>query len=155
MYITFLERDVENFEDHIAVCGNLAHLYHIRGELAKELHFLYRSFEFDLPRADYCCRIGLWYEMRHEYEKAVYWYELALTREMPPNHFGLMNKSCWTWAPHIQLVMCYNQLGQISKAYEHNEKALEYLRDEPTLLNNRLKLEETLKDSVNKGSNPS
>lgn len=124
---------------------HLAHCYRIKGNHKRELQILYKSFEYDLPRADYCCRIALWYEEHGDYKKAVFWYQLALQLEMPPIHYGLMNKICWTWAPHVQLVLCYGKLGQLEKAYEHNEKALEYLPGEPNLLQNKSKLTEAIR----------
>lgn len=148
-YLAFLKRDSENFEDNIAACGHLAHCYHVRGDRRAEISWLYQSFEYDLPRADFCCRIALWYEESEDYEKAIFWYELALTMEMPQNHFGLMNKICWTWAPHVQLTLCYGKLGQIKKAYEHNEKALSYLAGDGNLLANKQRLEVSLRELEN------
>jgi glycosyltransferase involved in cell wall biosynthesis len=143
-FASFLEGEVENFEDHIAACGNLAHLYHARGDDARELHYLFKTFEYDVPRADYCCRIALWFELHGKYRQAIFWYELALKQELPNDYFGLMNKICWTWAPHVQLAICYAKLGQLEKAYEHNEKALGYMPDDPNLLDNRQKLESAM-----------
>jgi glycosyltransferase involved in cell wall biosynthesis len=143
-YRSFLARDVENHEDHLAACGHLAHCYRTKGDRRRELQALYKSFEYDLPRADYCCRIALWYEDYEQYEKAIFWYETALTREMPADHFGLMNKICWTWAPHVQLTLCYGKLGKLEEAYSHNEKALAYLPGDANLQENKKRLEEAL-----------
>ncbi|MBW7457678.1 glycosyltransferase [Paenibacillus sepulcri] len=144
-YESFLRREVDYFEDHHAACGQLAHCYHAKGDAKKELQSLLKSFEYDLPRADICCRIAYWHEEHSDYEKAIFWYEMALTREMPPNHFGLMNKICWTWAPHVQLAICYGKLGQLDKACEHTEKALEYLPGDANLLANKSQLEGALR----------
>ena len=140
-YESFLEGPVENFEDHIAACGVLAHLYHERGDSAKELNYLFKTFEYDVPRADYCCRIGLWFEQKGEFRQAAFWYELAAGQDIPVDYFGLMNLVCWTWAPHVQLTLCYGKLGELGKALEHNEKALAYFPNDPNLLENKRKLE--------------
>lgn len=140
-YETFLQGSVENFEDHIAACGVLAHLYHERGEADRELQYLFKTFEYDVPRADYCCRIGLWFEEKGEYRQAAFWYEVAAGQDIPVDYFGLMNLVCWTWAPHVQLMLCYGKLGELAKALEHNEKALSYFPDDPNLLENKRRLE--------------
>lgn len=137
---SFLRRGADNMEDHIAACGHLAHCYRMKQDSDQELRALLRTFEADVPRADFCCRIGLWFEEKGEYETAIYWYETALTREVPANYTGMMNRICWTWAPHVQLTLCHGKLGNLAKAYEHNEKALSYLPDEPNLLNNKAAL---------------
>nr|WP_238358135.1 glycosyltransferase family 2 protein [Cohnella zeiphila] len=144
-YESFLEGSVENFEDHIAACGMLAHLYHERGETDRELRYLFKTFEYDVPRADYCCQIGLWFEQKGEYRQAAFWYEVAAGQDIPVDYFGLMNFVCWTWVPHVQLTLCYGKLGELSKALEHNEKALEYFPDDPNLQANKGKLEAIMK----------
>jgi glycosyltransferase involved in cell wall biosynthesis len=138
---SFLEGETENFEDHLLACGTLAHLYHTTGEKTKELQYLLKTFQYAHPRPDYCCRIGLWFEERKEYALAIFWYEMALLQRPNETFYGLMNKVCWTWGPHVQLAICYGKLGQLDKAYEHNERAMEYYPDDPTLLDNRRKLE--------------
>ncbi len=145
LYDSFLLRDEAYFEDQVTACGYLAHCYRTKGERKRELHYLFRTFEFDMPRADYCCRIGHWYQEHQDYEKAVYWYETALRNEIPKHVFGLMNKSCWTWAPHVQLMICYGKLALLDKAYEHNLKALDYLQGDVNLLQNKKQLEEAMR----------
>lgn len=140
VYEALLEGSVENFEDHIAACGMLAHLYRDRGDAAKELHYLFKTFEFDVPRADYCCQIGLWFEQKGEYRQAAFWYEVAAQQDIPVDYFGLMNLICWTWAPHVQLMLCYGKLGELEKALAHNEKALAYFPNDPNLLENERRL---------------
>ncbi|CAM3719363.1 glycosyltransferase [Cohnella lubricantis] len=140
-YESFLQGSVENFEDHIAACGVLAHLYHERGDLDRELQYLFKTFEYDVPRADYVCRIGLWFEQKGEYRLASYWYEEAAEQDIPVDYFGLMNLVCWTWVPHVQLMLCYGKLGELGKALEHIEKALSYFPNDPNLLENKKRLE--------------
>jgi glycosyltransferase involved in cell wall biosynthesis len=144
LYESFLLRDEAYFEDQVTACSYLAHCYRMKDEHKRELQYLFRTFEFDLPRADYCCRIGFWYQEHQDYEKAVYWYETALRHEIPTHVFGLMNKSCWTWAPHVHLMICYGKLALLDKAYEHNLKALDYLQGDVNLLQNKKQLEEAI-----------
>lgn len=146
VYEKFLAQPVaNNFEDHLLACSKLAECYHHMGDMNRKLQYLVRTMAYDLPRADFCCSIGYCYQDRGEIRKAIFWYELALCLDRPLNHFGVLNLICWTWLPHLQLCVCYGHLGDLDKAYEHNEKALEYLPRDPNLLANRAKLLEAMR----------
>ncbi|RED65944.1 tetratricopeptide repeat-containing glycosyltransferase family 2 protein [Cohnella lupini] len=139
---SFLAGETQYFEDHIAACGTLSNFYHERNQPDKELQYLLKTFEYTKPRPDYCCRIGIWFEEHKAYDKAVFWYELAIQVKSGDEYsLGLINKVCWTWGPHAQLAICFGKLGELDKAYEHNEIALTYLPDEPNLLKNKAQLD--------------
>lgn len=144
MYERFLSQPVEYFEDNLLACSKLAECCHHLGDMDRKLRSLLRTMEYDIPRADFCCSIGYCHQDRGEVKKAIFWYELALRLEKPVHHFGVLNLICWTWLPHLQLCVCYGLLGELEKAYEHNEKALEYLPRDPNLLSNRAKLLEAM-----------
>ncbi|GIO10758.1 beta 1,4 glucosyltransferase [Cohnella xylanilytica] len=144
IYEKFLSQPVEYFEDHLLACSKLAECRHHLGDMEGKLRSLVRTMEYDIPRADFCCAIGYCYQDRGEIRKAIFWYELALRLEKPLHHFGILNLICWTWLPHLQLCICYGLLGELERAYEHNEKALEFLPRDPNLLSNRAKLLEAM-----------
>ncbi len=50
--------------------------------LKQALNACFRSFEFDEPRAKICCDIGKYFLDREQYNQAIFWYELALTRKI-------------------------------------------------------------------------
>nr|WP_255654985.1 glycosyltransferase family 2 protein [Cohnella sp. REN36] len=143
-YRRFLDGEVDYFEDHLLACSKLAECLHHLGDKEGKLRALLQTMAYDLPRADFCCSIGYCFEERGQPEKAIYWYKLALTLERPLHHFGVLNLICWTWLPHLQLCICYGLLGELDKAYEHNEKALSYLPNDPNLRQNKLKLEQAM-----------
>jgi glycosyltransferase involved in cell wall biosynthesis len=148
MFRSFVDGEVENFEDHIAACGFLSHIYRVAGDKIKELESLLKTFQFAKPRADYCCRIGSWFQEQGRYSPAVYWYELALELKEPDSYNGIINKPCWTWVPQVQLAICYGKLGQLPAACIHNEKALEYFPQDPTLLDNQRRLTEAMREQT-------
>ncbi|MDQ0116244.1 glycosyltransferase family 2 protein [Paenibacillus harenae] len=129
------------YEMKLECCGRMAHCYHELGLKEQELRALIAAFKYDIPRADYVCRIGYFYQENNNYEKAVYWYQLALKLEKPEGRLYGMNHSAWTWLPHLQLVYCYGKLGQLALAYEHNEIALTYSPNDSNLLHNKKLLE--------------
>jgi glycosyltransferase involved in cell wall biosynthesis len=139
-YHRFLDSPVEYFEDHLMACARLSACYHELGNHELKLITLLRSMAYDTPRADFCCSIGQCFQDREEFKKAIYWFKLALTQERPPHHFGVLALICWTWLPHLHLCICYGMLGELEKAYEHNEKALEYVPNDINLLQNKAKL---------------
>lgn len=145
MLRSFVYGEVENFEDHITACMLLSHIYREIGDQTKELEILLKTFQYAKPRADFCCRIGTWFQDQGKYALAAYWYELALELKEPDSYNGIMNKACWTWVPHVQLAICYGKMGQLQAALEHNERAMAYFPSDPALLDNHRKLSEALR----------
>lgn len=45
------------------------------------------------------------------------------------------------WLPHLQLCVCYSQLGAYKLAYLHNEVALHFRPEDQAILNNKALLE--------------
>lgn len=143
-YERFLDTTGEYFEDYIQACARLASCYENLGNKDRKLQALLRTFVYDIPRADFCCQIGFCFQEKEDFKRAIYWFELALTLEMPLYHFHVINLMSFTWLPHYQLCVCYGMIGELRKSYEHNEKALSYMPDDPNLLDNKRKLEQAL-----------
>ncbi|WP_127534305.1 glycosyltransferase [Paenibacillus kobensis] len=143
-YERFVSSPGDSPEDRVFAYSKLAECYHHLGQLDHKLQSLLLSLQYDKPRADFCCSIGYCFEGKGNYPAAVHWYETALTLPKPKFHMGLLNLVCWTWMPHVQLCICYARLGELEKAYEHNEKALHYLPADENLLDNKVRLEEAL-----------
>ncbi|MGG0175473.1 glycosyltransferase [Gottfriedia acidiceleris] len=59
----------------------------------------------------------------------------------------MINDVYYTWLPHLQLCVCYSQLGKHALAYAHNEIARQYLPDHPSILHNKRYLEPLLQQS--------
>lgn len=125
-------------EDNIATCGRLADCYGILHEQENMLRYCFKSFDYDNPRAEFCCRLGFHFLQANSLNQAVFWYKLATILELPKNSWGQINYDCWTWLPHVQLCVCYDRLGEYELAYKHNELAREY-RPEDTYVNNNKK----------------
>jgi glycosyltransferase involved in cell wall biosynthesis len=146
-YRGFLDGKWPGIEDNIAVCGKMAYCYHQLGNPDKELQYLFKTFEFDLPYAEYCCRIGNHFFMKERWNAAIVWFTLALQLEKPKNAWGLVNLRFYTWLPHMQLAICYGKLGMLEQSYHHNEIVLTSLPDDPDILNNKQILENIMQSS--------
>jgi glycosyltransferase involved in cell wall biosynthesis len=143
-YKQFLSTGKGWVEDNISACGNLADCYHHLGDKESEILYLFKTFEYDTPRADYCCRLGYHFLEQNQLHQAIFWYKLATQLDKPINSWGKINHACWTWLPNWILCNCYQQLGNYELAYEHNTKAANYLPDNALILQNKSNLETIL-----------
>lgn len=131
-------------EDEISSCSKLADCYHQLGNSEMELQSVFRSFLYDSPRAEFCCRLGYYFLNRKQYEPAVFWYKSASELNPSAHNWGFSNPKFSTWLPHLQLCVCYDQLGQHATAYKHNEIARGYRPKDSNILHNKKYLESVL-----------
>ncbi|WP_139998849.1 glycosyltransferase family 2 protein [Paenibacillus paridis] len=142
------------FEYKLQACDRMAHCYHELGQKEQELQALMMTFHYDIPRADYVCRIGYYFQENHDFNKAVHWYQLALKLDKPQERLLGLNNMAWTWFPHLQLTACYGKLGDLEQAYKHNEIALSYSPNDSNLLENKQLLEKHISQKIDsKGRN--
>lgn len=144
VYERFLATGQGWVEDNIACCGKLADCYRMVGDKEKELTSVLRAFGYDSPRAEFCCRLGYHFMEKKDYLSAIFWYRLATQIKPRSDYLGFNNTAYSTWLPHLQLCVCYSQLGAYRLAYLHNEAALYYRPQDQILLNNRAWLENLL-----------
>jgi glycosyltransferase involved in cell wall biosynthesis len=143
-YERFLKTKKGWVEDNISACSKLADCYFDLGESEKELQSMLRSFQFDSPRPEFCCRLGFYFLEKNEVRAAVFWYKLAVQLEVPKDHWGFVNPTFSTWLPHLQLCICYDRLGEYELAYYHNEAARQYRPTDSNVLHNKAYLESCL-----------
>ncbi|MDY0405042.1 glycosyltransferase family 2 protein [Virgibacillus sp. 179-BFC.A HS] len=127
-------------EDKVYSCLFRADCYNMIGKSEKALASMFESFNFSKkPRAEACCRIGYHFQKKREFEAAVYWYDAATNLKPDPNQWSFSYPAYSTWYPHLQLCVCYYNLQDLKKSYEHNEKARKYRpQDERILFNKKL-----------------
>lgn len=136
-YDKFLRSRLGWYEDCIRVCGNISDYYISVQNYEEARTYAYKSFEYDCPRAEACCRLGMTFLQEKKYMQAIYWYETATKLEKPQDSWGFFSGDCWTWLPHIQLCVCYDRIGQHKLAKEHNEIAATYKPNHSSVLYNR------------------
>lgn len=147
-YTKFLDTGLGWVEDQIAACQKMADCEAARKRPDQEIAALLRSFAYDLPRAEICCRLGGYFADREDYRKAVFWYEQATQAIRPADPIVPVNEAAWTWMPHLQLCVCYDRLGNRTKAKEHNTIALAYHPTHPSMLYNEKYFRELDEGSV-------
>lgn len=143
-YKKFLDTGMGWVEDQISACGKLADCFKHLGDHENEHFYLYKSFQYDTPRAEFCCRLGYNHLNAGNYKQAVFWYKLATELEKPLDNWGQLFHACWTWLPHLQLCVCYDRLGWHDLAYKHNEIARSFRPEDPQIIHNKNYLEGVL-----------
>ncbi|GAA0182577.1 glycosyltransferase [Clostridium sediminicola] len=124
-------------ENKIYACGRVADYYHSIGDYENAMNYCFKSFKYDSPNAEHCCRLGSYFKEKNNFKQAVFWYELATKLEKPEDNWGFVRDAYWTWIPHVQLCVCNYKLGNIELAYNHNEIARLYNPNEDSVLYNK------------------
>ena len=135
-YSKFLDSKLGWVEDNIRVCRKICDYYMSLRKEGEVRKYAYKTFEFDTPRAEACCRIGFSFLQEKKYTQAVYWYEVATKLEKPIDSLGFFDEECWTWLPHLQLCVCFDKLGKPTLANEHNEIARKFRPNDERILYN-------------------
>ncbi len=125
-------------EDNIAACYTLSICYENINDKRNMLKILLKSFEYDIPRAETCCRLGDYHFSNEDYRKAIFWYKLALELEEPINSWGFIQHDYWGYIPCMKLCLCYNILGNIEEAIKYNDKAGEYKPNDSSVAHNKI-----------------
>ena len=110
-------------ENQIQACLNLAKCHHSLGEKDKAKQSLFRSFNFDIPRAEILCELSLYLINENNFKQAIYWLRKAVGK---PNYKkgGFILPDCYDFVPYYNLAFCEYKLGHIKKAVYYAEKAL-------------------------------
>ena len=135
-YEQFLATGEGDVDVRVFALHKLASCYFMSGDPDKEWECTLRSFEIDIPRPEFSCRVGERFIARNQFSQAAFWYELALTSQGTPSAWSIDNYAFRTWLPHKQLGLCYYQLGDYRRSLHHNEQAQAYLPDDPDIRTN-------------------
>lgn len=131
-------------EDKIFSCIFKGDCYRYLGDMKNELYSLFQSFEYSPPRAEASSRIGYCFQRKKEYKTAIFWYKLAIQQIPDPDRWSFVYNAYHTWYPHLQLCVCYYNIGDLKKSYEHNELARQYRPKDKNILRNKSLIEEKL-----------
>ncbi|MEG0439347.1 MAG: glycosyltransferase family 2 protein [Solibacillus sp.] len=135
-YEQFLTSQLGWVEDNIRACFKLADCYTHLNEKENKLSAILRSFEYDIPRPEACCRLGFHFMEQFKNFEAIHWYEQALLTKPQP-HAPFQNNTFTTWLPHLQLCVLYDRLKQYEIAHAHNELAGTFIPNDPKIQFNK------------------
>lgn len=133
----FLSQGWGWYNNNIDACRTLAECYDALGKSRLALRALLESFSYDAPRAEVCCDLGARFLAREEYQRAAYWYELALTCPRNDQSGAFVSPDCYGYLPCIQLCVCWYRLGEPEKARAYNDRAGRYKPQDPAYLYNK------------------
>ena len=123
-------------EDNIVACSLLAKCYSNSGEQGKVLSALAKSFEYDSPRAEICCQLGYYYKSMNDFETAAKWFETALSAKHGDS-IGFVQQKFEGYVPHLELCVCYFEMGNLEKAIFHNNKAAQISDSDESVIFNK------------------
>lgn len=133
----FLDSGKGWLEDKIAACNELALCYLTEKLPDEAINSLFRSFAFDTPRAETCCRIAYILKDKQTYRQAAFWFKLALEVGAPRESWGFRQEEYYGYVPCIELAVCYDKLGEYKMAVEFNERAGVFKPNSAAVLLNR------------------
>ncbi len=140
----FLKRDDAWIENQIEACLNICLCLRCIDQYEQGLKYLFQSFVYDIPRSEIICEIAYHYLINKDYQKAIYWYELALKNKQDIKKGGFVRKDCYDFIPYIQLCVCFDKIGNYTKAFEYNELAGKIKPTHPSYLHNQRYLKEAI-----------
>ncbi len=124
-------------ENMISACLDLSSCYLALNKKQESLAALFRSFQYDKPRAEVCCQIGGHFYNEENFYISAFWYELAAFGNLPHPSGGFILPDCYGYIPYMQLCVCYHRMGDISKAMEFNAMAGNIKPEDPSYLYNK------------------
>lgn len=144
-YLNFLDSEGALISNYIDACLDLSYCYKLQGNEKMQLKALLKSFEYDSPRAEVCCKIAMLYKEKSDFKKAIVWYEVAANLQMPAANTTSIVADYWGYIPCMELSWLYWKTGNLKKAIEYNNRAGWFKPDSPTYLTNNKILEELLR----------
>lgn len=135
---TFLDNNTGWLENKIDACSHCSYCHFGLERKDDGLQALFRSFLYDLPRAEVCCDIGSHFIDSQQYLQAIYWYERALECARDDSRGGFVTPDAYGFVPCIQICVCCSRIGELEKAREYNEKAAAFKPESEAVAQNRI-----------------
>lgn len=124
------------WEDVYAAHFKLAELYMGSDETKFKYH-LFKSLEIEERRAEPYYLMGNYWESKQQWLRAAQWYECCLAVKRPADLLASYQPGYYSWMPALQLVVCYNNAGDLQKALEWNDRALAFRPEDTRMQHNK------------------
>lgn len=139
----FIDKGDGFWEDVYAAHYRLAEVYLNKDEGKFKYHLL-KSIEIEERRAEPFYLMAQYWESKGQWLRAAQWYEFCTSIKRPKDLLAAYQPGLYTWQPCLQLCVCYNNVGDLKKSLEWNDKALEYRPKDDRMLKNKEILERGL-----------
>ncbi|MEF9991686.1 MAG: glycosyltransferase [Romboutsia sp.] len=120
----FVEEHTSRDEIIDALC-KIGECYQQLNELVKGRDYFYKTFEYGEPRCEVLYNIAKSFANQKNHTSAIAWYEIILGLNIKSDSRQCTNLSCLRFKPHLNLCVCYYEIGDIQKSYYHHLKAKE------------------------------
>lgn len=107
---TFLDGNQGWIENNIDACEMMGYCFYYVDKEEEALKCYFRSFVYDVPRAEICCDIGQHLFDRQQWKQAKYWFERALACEMNVESGGFVRRECYGEIPKDRIGICDNNI---------------------------------------------
>ncbi|MCD7035025.1 glycosyltransferase family 2 protein [Metabacillus sp. GX 13764] len=145
-YYRFLRNKETAPELQLYVFDKLASCYYHLGNKEKEREISLKTFEIDIPRPEFSCRMAEYFLEKNMYAQSAYWYLQAIDAPVPSSYIIDESQPYRTWLPHKQLGYCYFQLGKYQLSLYHTEKILEFLPEDKEAKQNLVMLKDLVRE---------
>lgn len=135
---TLLQAEEGWIENRLESCRLLAHCYQKLGVPRRAFAALLHSFTLDLPRAELCCDLGDLFLQEAAFDRAAYWYHVAMTCPRQTQNGGFFEEDRKGLYPALQLCVCNWRQGNEAQAEYWNDIAATFDPTHPSVLSNRL-----------------
>ncbi len=137
VFESFLSQGQGWVENQIDACRHCARCLYGLCRAEEALLAFFRSFSYDVPRAEICCDIGQHFLDREQWRQAAYWYRQALRCERQDDKGGFVLPDAYGYEPYLGLCLCSSRLGNEQEAEAYNELAAACKPDSPAIAYNR------------------
>jgi glycosyltransferase involved in cell wall biosynthesis/predicted SAM-dependent methyltransferase len=138
--IKYLERFVVSngwWEDIFTAYQLLAKAYLFLKNENKFFENIFLSIKIEPRRAEPFYDIGDFYCSKSDWARAIHYYEICLNTKRSSELMSTFYPQYYTWLPALSLCNCYNNIGDIQKAYEYNELFLKFRPNDSRGIHNR------------------
>lgn len=132
----FLKQGKGWVQNNIEASFELANCYEQLNQTENGIFTLLKSFSYDLPSGEILCKLGQIYQKKNDYEKAVFWFELALEKSKK-SQYGFVQNDYYGFFPAINLCVLHYMLGNKNKAKLYNDIAGSFKPNDKSFLHNK------------------
>ena len=131
----FIKNNDAWVENVIDACVLVSECYQAKSDSANQFKWLIKTFLFDTPRANICCKLGDFFLLQKKYDTAIFWFKTATNLKDVSLKGAFVEPTYYCYYPNLQLCYIYSLLGDNANAQKFNElagrqfKGAEYLHN--------------------------
>lgn len=135
-FLEFLDRPDAWLENKIEACLNMSYCFMALGDSKNAKESLFKSFLFDLPRAEILSQLGNIFLGENDLDKAEYYYLLALKCKLDVRKGGFVLPDYYNFIPSINLCVIYYNRGDYQRALRYHKRAKRLKPNHSSVLHN-------------------